>query len=143
MKENGTFVQLPCVIIPRTTIIFEIIHVRKASCCVRVRIFPFEESNSKEKEHEASNADSRSALAQVALEWIWSNCVYFWLTPVNISGFPNRKTCPKFAWRTKKLNRVVVWVKLINFTKITLYKQNSISNVKEVVVLAKTQCDTS
>ena len=51
MKENGIFVQRPSLIIPilvltvccyrhpETAIIFEIIHVRKASCYVRVRSF--------------------------------------------------------------------------------------------------------
>ena len=47
--------------------------VRKASCCVRVRVFPLKRKSLKfrvrENKHEASDADSRSVSSRICWRW--------------------------------------------------------------------------
>ena len=78
--------------------------------------------------HEASNADSRSALAQVNLVKLCLLSVNFrqhlWVSPLdNLSQI--RLT------DKKDQTSCSVWVGLINFAKIAFYKQNSISKCQE------------
>ena len=108
---------------PRTAIMFEIIHVRKASCRVFLSRKQFQRERVwvRKNKHEESNRDSRYALSYVLSHMCWRCCDYWHILCYETPGNTRGSAWSGERWRRFSQNKKQVQYSIsLGFHRIAL-----------------------